>query len=84
MGEELDAVKEDEIIQFLKHKTVRNSSDRDFVANNMSKIKMNRLWWILKIVPSITEILQKYPRYVDCVELVSKSFTFRFKFYFLF
>jgi hypothetical protein len=61
VGEDFDAVKEYEIIQFLKHKTVRNSSERDFVANNMSKIKVNRLWWILKIVPSITEILQKLP-----------------------
>jgi hypothetical protein len=55
---------------------VRNSNDRDIVAARMLKLNVNRLVWILKVVPSITDILDKYPRYIDCVELVSKAFSF--------
>ena len=61
-GEELDELTENENIQFLKHKVVRNSNDRDIVAARMLKLNVNRLVWILKVVPSITDILDKYPR----------------------
>ncbi len=71
-GELIENATENENITFLKQKIVRTSKDRDVVAERMLKIHVNRCLWIREKAPSLTEILTKYPRYVDCVELVCK------------
>ena len=77
-GEKVENDTEEETILLLKQKVVRTTADRDGISNRMSLIHVNRFIWIRNDAPSLTEILSKYPRYIDCVEIVSKSFPFFF------
>jgi hypothetical protein len=69
-GDLVNEEKVSEIISLLKSKTISNRNDRDDVSKRMAEIHVNRFIWISELNPSLTEILSKYPRYVDCVELV--------------
>lgn len=54
-----------ETISFLKRKVILNQNDRNIVNSRMEKIHVNRYVWIQNMAPSITEILDRYPRYKD-------------------
>ena len=55
---------------------VKNENDRNRVSQLMELIHVRRNIWIFHNSPTITDILEDYPRYIDCVELV--SFNLRF------
>ncbi len=57
-------------IAFLKHKIIANQNDRNIVSQRMERIHVNRFLWIQESSPSLTEIINRYPRYKDCFELV--------------
>jgi hypothetical protein len=55
---------------------VKNENDRNRVSQLMELIHVRRYIWIFHNSPTITDILEDYPRYIKCVELV--SFNLRF------
>ena len=69
-GELLDEAAFEENVTFLRHKVARTSNDRDIISKKMLLIHVNRYIWIQETAPTLTDILNKYPRYIDCVELV--------------
>ena len=76
-GELLDEAAFEENVTFLRHKVARTSNDRDKISKKMLLIHVNRYIWIQETAPTLTDILNKYPRYIDCVELVCYDLFFQ-------
>ena len=57
-------------IRFLQTFRVKNSSDKETVNKLMQEIEINRLQWIHRDLPSITEIFEMFPKYLDHIEIV--------------
>ena len=59
------------VIKLLKIKNVVNNNDREDVSQKMFQINVNRYIWILQSNPTLTDILARFHRYTDCIEIAS-------------
>jgi hypothetical protein len=59
------------VIKLLKIKNVVNNNDREDVSQKMFQINVNRYIWIHQSNPTLTDILARFPRYTDCIEIAS-------------
>ena len=69
-GELQPQEKVDNITAYLQNLVIRTSNDRDNAILRMSEINLNRLTWIQEKKPTITDILETYPIYLSCIEIV--------------
>ena len=58
-------------INLMKHKNMVTSLDRDEVLSLMRSTRVIRQQWIATKIPSITEILEKYPKFLETEYFVS-------------
>jgi hypothetical protein len=60
-------------INWLNNTTAHDEDKRNQILQKMRSIREYRMNWITTISPSLTEILNKFKRYIDCEILVSKK-----------
>lgn len=65
-------------IIFMKNKFICTDQDKRDVEDAMEKTKKYRLEWIKTKAPSITEIIEKYPKYLQIFHLVVFYYFFTF------
>ncbi|CAF0991420.1 unnamed protein product [Brachionus calyciflorus] len=65
-------------IIFMKNKFICTDQDKRDVEDAMEKTKKYRLEWIKTKAPSITEILEKYPKYLQIFHLLITDFEYLF------
>ncbi len=61
------------VIAFLKTFVAKTKSDKQTIYSRMEEIRINRIVWISQNHPSLTEIFDTYPKYLDNIELVSSK-----------
>jgi hypothetical protein len=60
-------------INWLNNTTAHDEDKRNQILQKMRSIREYRMNWIKTESPSLTEILNKFKRYIDCEILVSKK-----------
>ena len=70
IGEPVDEDYYQNMIRFLQTIRVNNSNDKEIVYRRMKEIEINRLQWIHRDHPSITQIFEIFPKYLGHIEIV--------------
>ena len=71
-SEKLEPIEAEKIKSYLKNLNIKTRTDRENAFKRMAEISGNRLAWIKEVKPTVAGILQEFPIYLECVELVSK------------
>lgn len=66
----LDCDDNENTICYLKHKFINTEEDRQDIIKAMTKSQQNRLKWIKNDSPTLTDILERYPKYLEIHFLV--------------
>ena len=73
-GNEVDDDHYESVVRFLQNITAQSTRDKETVYKKMKEIEINRFIWFHEKQPTLTDIFENFPKYLNHIELVKQNY----------